>query len=52
MVLVVELRSKKAVHLNLKIYGGLSEQNVNVASSVPTITVGLSLAACLVIKWR
>ena len=39
----VHLRSIRAVHLNFKKSCGLTEQSVNVASSVPTITVGPSL---------
>jgi hypothetical protein len=44
MTYVVELRSNQAVYLNLKNSGVLSKQNVNVVSSVPTITIDRSFA--------
>jgi hypothetical protein len=39
----VELRTNQAVHLNLKMKCGLTEQTVNVVSCVPTSSVGPSL---------
>jgi len=39
----VDLRSIRAVHLNLKMWYGLHEQSENIVSCVSTITVGLSL---------